>query len=55
MGGRRDVHHASALMRNDDEHDKSRQVAVGTTKKSAAAICWRWFARKLRQDCEGGL
>jgi hypothetical protein len=35
--------------------NKSRHVAVGTTKKSAAAICCRWFVRNVRQDCEGGV
>jgi hypothetical protein len=30
-------------------------VAVGTTKKSAAAICWTWLARKVRHDCDGGV
>ena len=34
--------------------NKRRQVAVGTTKKSAAASCWAWFARNVRHVCDGG-
>jgi hypothetical protein len=30
-------------------------VAVGTTKKSAAAICWILFVRNMRHVCDGGL
>ena len=33
--------------------NRSLHVAVGTTKKSAAAICWAWFAKKVRHDCNG--
>jgi hypothetical protein len=34
---------------------KSSYVAVGTTKKSTAAICATWLARKVRHDCDGGV
>ena len=28
---------------------------VGTVKKSMETICVRWFSRKVRQVCDGGL
>jgi len=33
--------------------NRSRHVAVGTTKKSAAAICVAWFAKNVRHDRDG--
>jgi hypothetical protein len=38
MGCDRHVHDAASFMRQDDQHERSRHVAVGTTKKSAAVI-----------------
>src|SRR5262249_5432732 len=35
--------------------NRSRHVAVGTTKKSAAAICVAWFARNVRHNCDGNV
>src|SRR4030095_14889058 len=32
----------------------SRNVTVGTTKKSAAMIWLAWFLRKVRHVCDGG-
>ena len=51
MVGDGDVHDTAALVRQDHEHEQD--VAVGTTKKSAAAICWTWFARNVRHDYDG--
>ena len=41
MVGDRDVHDAPAFMREETSTNNSRHVVVGTTKKSAAASCWR--------------
>jgi hypothetical protein len=38
------------LLRDDDDANKGRQVAVGTTKKLAAPICW-----VIRQKCAPSL
>jgi hypothetical protein len=31
----------------------SRNVTVGTTRKSVAMIWWAWFVRNVRQVCDG--
>jgi hypothetical protein len=33
---------------------RTRNVAVGTTKKSMATRSWAWFRRNVRQFCDGG-
>jgi phage terminase large subunit-like protein len=35
--------------------NRPRKVAVGTVKKSMAAVCAKRFVREVRQVCEGGL
>src|SRR2546422_3170874 len=35
--------------------NRSRNVIVGTTKKSAETRLCMWFLRKVRQFCDGGL
>src|SRR5215469_9645248 len=35
-----EVHHTAAVMRQDDENNSTRKVAVGTVKKSIEAICF---------------
>jgi hypothetical protein len=54
MCGDRHVPYASPIVGQEHQDNKRRQVAVGTTKKSAATIWPMWFCRKVRQVCDGG-
>ena len=50
-----DGHVSQDADRLGEQHqdEQQRHVAVGTTKKSAAISCCMWFAKKVRQVCEG--
>ena len=54
MIGHRDMHDATPFVGEDHEHEQQGYVAVGTTKKSVAAIWPTWFARNVRHVCDGG-
>ncbi len=55
MGGHRDGQHTSALMREDDEHEQEPTRRRRDDEEVGGRDLWRWFARNVRQDCEGGL
>ena len=53
--GHVEVHDLATTMQQDHEHvERTRKVAVGTTKKSTETRSARWFWRNVRQVCEGG-
>jgi hypothetical protein len=53
MRGHAEMHDATALVMQDDEHEQGAKVALGTTKKSADAKQPTWLRRNVRQVCDG--
>src|SRR5450631_4832043 len=49
-----EVKNAAAIVGQDEETYRTRNVAVGTVKKSIDASELTWLSRKVRQVCEGG-